>query len=86
MLVPTRFKLPATELAGALALAGIAPQPGSVLPTPVPREQVQRELQARGVLDDSGGIVLAATTGQPGSPYNQYRVLDDMMATMRFTS
>ena len=37
------------------------------------------------VVDRSGGIVLAFTTGQPGSPYDQYRtVLDEMMASLRF--
>ena len=38
------------------------------------------------VVDRSGGIVLAFTTGQPGSPFDQYRsTLDDMMASLRFT-
>lgn len=57
MLVTTRFTLPAAELAGALSLAGIAPEPGSTLPPPAPFEQVQRVLGARGVLDDSGMLV-----------------------------
>jgi hypothetical protein len=38
------------------------------------------------VVDRSGGIVLAFTTGQPGSRYDQDRtVLDKMMASLRFT-
>ena len=57
MLMPTRFTLPVTELAGALSLAGIAPQPGSGLPSPVALKQAKRVLGARGVLDDSGALV-----------------------------
>lgn len=57
MLVPTRFKLPAAELAGALAVAGITPEPASTLPAPAALKQAKRVLGGRGVLDDSGSLV-----------------------------